>query len=396
MARKQCPRCGRPTRACYCEHVSTITTQSRVLILQHPRESRVAINTARIVRASLPGSDLLTGVAFGDEMRPWLDDPSREPVLLYPGPEARDVSQIPTQKPVTLVVIDGTWAQSRSLLRRSPVLASLPRYTFVPVAESEYRIRREPRPDFVSTIESVAQVLARLEGNPGLVEALMRPFRAMVDFQLACIREDHQPRRLSERRRRPRPKPTAILTERARDLVCVAAQASTFPPGPASQDRSELIHFAALRCASGERFETILRPSRPWTQEGLLLAEIGATELIEGQSREQFPTAWDEFLRETDVVCSWGYFPLTLLRWAGGKMPRAHVDVRALAKRWAGRGWTTLEGLAEEVGLESKPVGRGRVGRHVGLLEAAVARMSEGRPVELTPSPGRGRRMEGG
>jgi len=357
-----------------------MSTRSRVLILQHPRESRVAINTARIVRASLPGSDLLTGVSWGDEIRPWVEDPEREAVLLYPGPEARDVSQIPTHKPVTLVVIDGTWSQSRGLLHRSPILAALPRYTFVPVTESEYRIRREPRPDFVSTIESVAQVLAKLEGNPGLVEALMRPFRAMVDFQLVCIREDHQPRRLSERRRRPKPEPTAILTERARDIVCVAAQASTFPPGPAAEDRSELIHFVALRCATGERFETILRPSRPWAEEGLRLAELGEPELLGGESRERFPEAWSDFLRKDDVVCSWGYFPLTLLRWAGGEMPREHVDVRALAKRWAKRGWTTLEGLAAELGLELEPVARGRAGRHVRMLEAAVARMSEPRP----------------
>ncbi|PKN45680.1 MAG: hypothetical protein CVU63_08560 [Deltaproteobacteria bacterium HGW-Deltaproteobacteria-20] len=237
-----------------------------------------------------------------------------------------------------------------------------------------------PSPRDTSTIESVAQVLAKLEGNPGLVEGLMRPFRAMVDFQLACIREDHQPRRLSERRRRPRPEPTAILTERARDIVCVAAQASTFPPGPAAEDRSELIHFVALRCATGERFETILRPSRPWAEGGLRLAELGEPELLGGESRERFPEAWSGFLRKDDVVCSWGYFPLTLLRWAGGEMPREHVDVRALAKRWARRGWTTLEGLTAELGLELAPVGRGRAGRHVGVLEAAVARMSEPRP----------------
>jgi hypothetical protein len=46
-----------------------------------------------------------------------------------------------------------------------PIVAELPRYAFEPDSPSEYRIRREPREDYVSTVEAVVQALGELEGD---------------------------------------------------------------------------------------------------------------------------------------------------------------------------------------------------------------------------------------
>ena len=63
-------------------------------------------------------------------------------------------------------------------------MGDLPRYAFEPDRPSEYRIRREPRAEYVSTIEAVVQALAALEGDRERFAPLLAPFRAMVDAQL--------------------------------------------------------------------------------------------------------------------------------------------------------------------------------------------------------------------
>ena len=46
--RAVCARCRRPERVCYCRHLTSIETTTRIVLLQHPRERRVAIGTARM------------------------------------------------------------------------------------------------------------------------------------------------------------------------------------------------------------------------------------------------------------------------------------------------------------------------------------------------------------
>jgi DTW domain-containing protein YfiP len=185
-SRLECLRCGRPQVTCYCAHLPTLETRSRVLVLQHPREEDKAIGTARMASLCLPQSKVAVGVDFSAarEVQTWLGDARFPAALLYPTEGAIDLAEAPPAHPVTLVVIDGTWHQARALLRKNPQLLKLPRYAFRPERPSEYRIRREPRADYVSTIEALALALGALEGDAARFEALLVPFRAMVDKQL--------------------------------------------------------------------------------------------------------------------------------------------------------------------------------------------------------------------
>ena len=58
------------------------------------------------------------------------------------------------------MVVDGTWSQAKKVVRENPLLSSLPRYAFQPPAPSEYRIRREPQENYVSTIEALPAIAA--------------------------------------------------------------------------------------------------------------------------------------------------------------------------------------------------------------------------------------------
>jgi len=52
-----CPRCDRPLVVCVCRHVTPLPTRTQVLLLQHPREARVGVGTARLAHLALPRNE---------------------------------------------------------------------------------------------------------------------------------------------------------------------------------------------------------------------------------------------------------------------------------------------------------------------------------------------------
>jgi DTW domain-containing protein YfiP len=185
--RSVCQNCRRPVSVCYCQYLTRIETETRIVLLQHPLERDMPIGTARMASLCLPNSELLIGVDWQNSpsLARLLADPERPPVLLYPGKDARDLHRSPIASPVTLIVMDGTWTNTRKMVRRNPILRHLPRVTFQPDHPSEYRIRREPDARFVSTIEALMYVLGVIEGNAARFQGLMLPFQKMIDTQLA-------------------------------------------------------------------------------------------------------------------------------------------------------------------------------------------------------------------
>ncbi|MFO0747134.1 MAG: tRNA-uridine aminocarboxypropyltransferase [Myxococcota bacterium] len=371
--RAVCGRCRRPARACYCAHVTPIPTRTRVVFLQHPREREVAIGTARMASLCLPESELHVGVHWDGSaaLRRALSDPLRPAALLYPGEGAVDVMRAPPPGPLTLIVVDGTWTQTRKVVRENPALAALPRYAFTPPAPSDYRIRKEPDPSCVSTIEALVHVLGALEGEPQRFEALLAPFRAMVDAQVEFAKTVRAVR--SQRPRGPRPKRLpALLTrvpphvrERAADLVCVVCEANAWPyasglRGAAHPD--ELVQCVAHRVATGETFERVVRPEHGLAPSTASHTGLAAERILAGVDSDKFRADWRAFMRDDDILCAWGDFSLDLLDAAGAFMPGTRLDLRQLVR--------TVPGADAPA---TASYGDGRAGARLGHL-VAVAR----------------------
>jgi DTW domain-containing protein YfiP len=166
-----------------------LETRTRVVILQHPREARLAICSAWLCHAALPGSELIQGVRLDGHSRvaTLLAEPGTW--LLFPGEGATPASAQVSAPPRTLLVIDSTWPQAVKLLRQNPLVASLPRLAIEAgaAAESGYgRLRREPGPGHLATIDAVAEALGALEGDPARFAPMRAAFRVAVERQLAC------------------------------------------------------------------------------------------------------------------------------------------------------------------------------------------------------------------
>jgi DTW domain-containing protein YfiP len=362
---------------CYCAHVTELATRTRVVVLQHPRERVKAVGTARIAALCLPSSEVFVGVDFSAQPRldPLLCDPARPAVLLYPGPDARDLAREPPPGPVTLVVVDGTWHHARTLMRRNPRLQELPRYVLSAPRPSEYRIRRAPRADYVSTLEALVHALTVLEGRH--FEALLAPFRAMVSVQLGFAAQSSGGRK-RERRREPSAErvssrlPPALL---APSLLCVGAEANAWPydrARGAQPHPHELVQWLALRPHEDAHFEALLAPRLPLARSPLVHARLDAAELRAGQSLGTFLAAWRSFLRPEDVICSWGVYGAQLLEREGATLPGPLLDLRKVAGDYLKRRPGSLEELVRELALPWQPRGRGRGGERLGMLAAAT------------------------
>ena len=159
------------------------------MLLQHPREARLAICSAWLTRVALRNAELHRGFDFRDDPRVQELLASRGAALLFPGPGAVPVTAALAAPPPILVVIDGTWLQAEKMIGANPALATLPRLAVRSDRPSGYgELRREPAAGFLPTIEAVAAALGALEGDPARFEPMRAAFRIMVERQLACAR----------------------------------------------------------------------------------------------------------------------------------------------------------------------------------------------------------------
>src|SRR5260221_14621648 len=93
---RRCYDCFRPRRDCFCDAIPRLDNQTEVLIVQHARERFHPFNTARIAYRALGNSQLLIGHTHEIAERLALKPRAG---LLYPGPEAVLISDVPVERP---------------------------------------------------------------------------------------------------------------------------------------------------------------------------------------------------------------------------------------------------------------------------------------------------------
>jgi DTW domain-containing protein YfiP len=328
--RVTCYVCFRPKAVCYCDAVRPISHRTRVVIVQHPREEFHPLNTARVAERCLTHAEVLRGdVQDLDAAFRRLELPERT-ALLYPSRDAVDVGELsPAERPECIVVIDGTWNQARVLNRRMAALAALPRVRFTPPSPSEYRIRREPRADYLSTVESIALMLESLEPEGFDVERLRATFRTMIDRNVVARQQSvAAPRQKSPRPERRTPLPEALLGHEE-GIVVVYAEGAPDPDGKLG--KHPFIVCAGRLAADGLDLCAVLKaPFRPHdiAREAHALTE---QDLQGALSLPTFSERFSELCRPGDVVVAWNDSSLSVLADAlGGSLSARGVTPLAL------------------------------------------------------------------
>ncbi len=205
----RCPECRLHRRLCLCAELPAVVTRTRVVLVMHQSEAFKSSNTGRLLLRCLPnslivahgrlpahataGRDVITEPPY-----PW-QDRAGPCVVLAPDEGARPIAEWRgSGAALTLVVPDGTWGQAARARRRIAGLADLP-VAVVPPGPPRYRLRHDPSPERLGTMEAVARALGVLEG-PEAQEALEGVLRLMVERTLiarglrAAEHESHRTR----------------------------------------------------------------------------------------------------------------------------------------------------------------------------------------------------------
>lgn len=171
----------------------------------HPKEAKhQRTGTGRLSHISLKDSEIIVGLDFSNNERllNLLSDDNFFPVLMYPGKDAwtakkEGFAKIVGNKKLLVIIIDATWFCSRKIIEHNPFLLKLPKVSFFGEYRSIYTFKREPRPEYISTIEtcyyfikelqsivqdeSLSNSIVNKNANP---EPLMNVFKKMIKDQL--------------------------------------------------------------------------------------------------------------------------------------------------------------------------------------------------------------------
>lgn len=381
-ARAVCPRCERPQVVCYCAHLHALPTQTRVILLQHPREKEAKIGTARMAHLSLPNSVLRVGVDFARDaaVNAELAEASQAYVL-FPKRGARDIRELRNVPGVKLVVIDGTWQQAKKLLNSNPRLQALPAVAFTPSQPSQYQIRKQPAAHCVSTIEALAEALSLIEPEGLATAQLLEPFHAMVARQQWYQAEVGHHRNRHPRRKTPRKSPFAGLISDYRRIVCVQGEANAWPLRDPHYHEPNIVHWVAHRPASGESYEAFIAPSGPLAPLTCAHSGLAEAQILAGMAPQAWQQSWQAFLRPDDVLVMWGHFFSAIAVREGLTLPGTPMDLRAPAAQALQHRTGTVESLLLRLGPNCQVTDlglQGRAGHRLATLVALVKRLAAG------------------
>jgi len=232
----ECPRCGKPLSLCICEDIAPITNKVSLLVLQHPQEQDRSLGTARLAVLHFKDAMLKIGLSWpslskilgrpADPQR-WAIlylgsaqgmalAPDREVILLDKKGNAEPFQEAALRDLEGIILLDGTWSQAKALWWRNAWMLKCKRVILNPKRPSRYgKLRKEPRRDGLSTIESAAMLLSRLEKRPEIETALIGSFEKLLaryrevaasdPASLGDVKPKAPPRR-DWRRKRPRAK----------------------------------------------------------------------------------------------------------------------------------------------------------------------------------------------
>lgn len=197
-----CPHCLKVAELCLCDQISTHDTRLHVAVLQHPQEPDKHLGSARLAHLQLTNSSLRVALSVSNlKQVTGFDINPKEWAVLFLGSQYkfREIQQrqdqsevyffnakdeeceVPLDSIKGIVVLDGTWAQAKTLWWRNAWLLKCWRIVIRPRQHSLYgKLRKEPRSECLSTIESIAYTLEIFGESDQVSADLLASFRRLL------------------------------------------------------------------------------------------------------------------------------------------------------------------------------------------------------------------------
>lgn len=174
-----------------------------------------------------------------------------------------------------------------------------------------------------------------------------------------------------------------MLGEHATKLLCVTGEANAWPYDRKELRTSypdELVHWVAHRPATGETLDVIVRPSSPLAPSTPSHIGLAADAILGGVEPSELIERWRSFVRDDDLICSWGHYAASIFDAAGGALPKTRVDLRAVSRELLRARVGAMDDLLESLAIDPRSlagVGRGRAGARAAQLARIGALLTE-------------------
>ena len=184
----RCGNCRINYHFCVCSDLSATNVRSLVSLVVHVSELKLTSNTAQFVEKILPQNAEI--FIRGKVNEPFnaesiLSRPGRA-LFLFPDENSVELNQDFKEKfpgPYHLIVPDGSWNQAKRVKKREDKFDAGPTVRLPSGLLGEYKLRKAPQPDWVSTYEAVAYALGALE-SVECQEHMLKFFRKWVQATL--------------------------------------------------------------------------------------------------------------------------------------------------------------------------------------------------------------------
>ncbi|MBB1317719.1 DTW domain-containing protein [Shewanella sp. SR43-4] len=188
MSRSYCIYCQYPQSACVCHAIKQVSSNTEVVVMQHPSEVAHAKNTVRLLKLVMPQMKIYVGEAATDfiELQHYLAAQTKPIYVVYPNEHSQTVAEAGASEAAIIILVDGTWRKAYRMLQLNPWLLNYPSLHLECEDESQYVIRKAKRSDSLSTLEAAAYTLVAL--NPAAdIAPIFAVFNAMVQHKLTAM-----------------------------------------------------------------------------------------------------------------------------------------------------------------------------------------------------------------
>jgi len=172
---------------CFCNKIEKLNLTTKVSILLFKKEVFLPSNTAHLTIKSLSNSQDYQRGHLGQVLpENFIAENQYQPLYLFPTEDAQELTPELLKsfdKPINLIVPDGTWRQAKKVHRREPLLTSIPRVKITPNQKSIYPLRRQKYEFGLCTHEAISYALEILEG-PITKSKMMNNLKIFIEAHL--------------------------------------------------------------------------------------------------------------------------------------------------------------------------------------------------------------------
>lgn len=163
MKRFKCKKCLRPIVTCYCHLIKSFSSDSNIVILQHPSEQKHTLGTAKIADSCFENCKIIIGENFSDNEDLNFILKNHNCALVFPT-KGEAINKDELKSIDTFIFLDGTWKKAKKIIYLNPQIANLPKVKLNIDTPSRYKIRKVPKENYLSTLEAICWTLKEADG----------------------------------------------------------------------------------------------------------------------------------------------------------------------------------------------------------------------------------------